>query len=293
MEKGDVKHYIITRFSVQMGPGFQKNSQNLFESDRLETRFLIFETFCLPSVIGQTSKNFNWLILIDRDLPTLYLGRLQNLLNDYENIHLVTYDHAMDLKKLDFIEDIVGKIRSKYVITSRLDDDDALRSTFVEKIQQDFATLKNNDILYLSYPSGYHWKPDPTKEQGLFSRTYYECIALGLSMMTVKEKYPLTCFRHHRKIVATLEEDKHNSTSTLSQYAAACGDDISNWDMESKLKIVETKDRMYLRTIHGENDAAKLTSTRWFKEPVEDFESKNFSLDPEKIKEANEILSRE
>jgi len=286
-----MKHYIITRFSINLKEGFQKKNIKLFDKNRLELRFLIFETFCLPSVKGQTSQNFDWIILIDKELPSKYVKRLQNLVGNQQNIHLVTYT-GFNLGTLDFIENALGKIKSEYVITTRLDDDDALCSNFIETVQQEYKQMKTKNLLFLSYPKGLHWKPEKSKRLGGFYVTLRPCIALGLSLIVVKNKYPFSVlFRNHTKIIETLEEDRNNPKSKLSKYAKKCGDTISKWNMNSKLKIIKTKKEMYIRTVHGDNDAAKLSSTKLFKKIKKDINLKRFSLDAKMIKKANQILN--
>lgn len=288
--RSKMKHYIITRFSINLKGSFQKNI-NLFGKKRLELRFLIFETFCLPSVKGQTSQNFDWIILIDKELPSKYVKRLQNLVGNEQNIHLVTYT-GFNLGTLDFIEDALGKIKGEYVITTRLDDDDALYSNFIETVQQKYKQMKTKNFLFLSYPKGLHWKPEKSKRLGGFYVTLRPCIALGLSLIVVKNKYPLTVLsKNHTKIIETLEEDRNNHKSKLSKYAKKCGDTISKWNMNSKLKIIKTKKEMYIRTVHGDNDAAKLSSTKLFKKIKKDMKLNKFSLDTKMIKKANQILN--
>ncbi len=284
-------HYIITRFSINVGHGFQHDSSNLFNKDRLDIRFLMFETFCLPSVLGQTSQNFNWIILIDKDLPNKYKKRLQNLIKGHSNIFLVKYNKQINLNELKFIKDNVKNIKSNIVITTRLDDDDCLHTRFVEKLQKKFQST--DDFLYISHPKGLHWRPDKLNDKGCFSETYYESIALGLSVITNIKKYPITVFfaRDHTKIIKYLKEDQLNQKSKLYKMATKCGDNIGSWDMNSKLRIVKTKNYMYLRTIHGTNDAAKLSSTRFFSNIKNQVNLGDFSLDPKKIIHANHILA--
>jgi hypothetical protein len=290
-----IEHYIITRFSIYTGgKSFNGDLTRLFDKRRLETRFLIFETFCLPSILGQTSKNFIWIILIDPLLPKPYLKRLKDAVKGHSMIHLVKYLPHINLNSLSFIEKYVGKISTKYVITTRLDDDDALSSDFVKRIQQDCQKRKNKDLLFISYPKGLHWRPNKKAKYGIFSNTYYESIALGLSLVTVKSNYPLTVYGwNHVKIVSLLDECKNNPKSKLYKLAKASGDKIENWNMKKRLKIIKTRRDVYLRAIHGENDAAKITSKRFFNKINKKINLSKFSLNPKKVAAANSILTSE
>ena len=288
-----IEHYIITRFSISTGrKDFNGDLTKLFDKHRLETRFLIFETFCLPSILGQTSKDFIWIIFVDPSLSKHYLNRLKNLVKGYSMIHVIKYSPNIDLNSVNFIDRQIGKISTKYVITTRLDDDDALSSGFIKKIQQDCQEFKNRDLLFISYPKGLHWRPDKKEKYGVFSDTYYKSIALGLSLVTIKDKYPLTVYGwNHVKIVSLLDECKNNPKSNLYKLAKASGDKIKNWNIKKRLKIIKTKDNVYLRTVHGENDAAKIISQRFFNKINKKVNLSRFSLNPKKVAVANRILA--
>jgi hypothetical protein len=287
-----MKHYILTRFSVLFeGFGFTKDNKNLFSAKRLNTRFQIFETFTLPSMLNQTSQNFEWIIFIDKKLPPKYLKRLKELTKK-ENIHLIVFVQGeLNINKLQFIEDKLEKINDKYVITTRLDDDDCLAKDFVERIQKDANKFKNEDFMFLSYPKGLHWKPSEPK-LGFFSEYYYPSIALGLSIVVNRLKYPITVHGwHHKKIVEKLEEKQNDAKSNISLMAKKCGDHIAKFDMKSKFKLIDTPGYVYIRTVHGTNDAARLDSNRYFNERVEDVKLSDFGIDKDKLMETNKKLT--
>ncbi len=243
-------------------------------------------------MIGQKSKNFTWIILVDPSLPGRYLKRLKMLVRDHPNISILRYSKSMDLNNADFIEKHFRKISSDYLITTRLDDDDALSSDFVERLQNDFQKVKTKDLLFISYPKGLHWRPNKKLKHGEFSDTYYESIALGLSLATLKRKYPFTIYGwSHLKIVQLLEEYKIDKKSKLYKLAKASGDKIKDWNMKERLKIIKTRDNIYLRTVHGENDAAKLASKRFFNKVNQKVNLSTFSLNPKMVAKANSILA--
>ena len=72
-----ILHTITTRFMV--GQATSGNSKQL---DIQTARYLLFETFCWPTIQQQTSMNFFWIVLVDPDLePTIIQGMMALLGN--------------------------------------------------------------------------------------------------------------------------------------------------------------------------------------------------------------------
>lgn len=135
----DVKHYIFTRWSLYDPERFAsfhigKNSSSdeefkkmLFNESRLRTRFEFFEKMTYPSVINQTYKNYEWRIYTSVFLPQEYKDRLNKLQTDYIKV--------IYLKPGQLVEDTDVTIKGqKNFTTMKLDDDDGLAPTFLEKL---------------------------------------------------------------------------------------------------------------------------------------------------------------
>ena len=69
-----IHHTILTRFMVGQA---QRSNYELARA-----RYLLFETFCWPTMRYQTSKNFFWLILVDPGLPSSIINDMRTLIND-------------------------------------------------------------------------------------------------------------------------------------------------------------------------------------------------------------------
>ncbi len=72
------RHFIITRFNIRVGKlGTDKNG-NLTRTDVwLKNRIDLFEKYCLPSVVGQTNKNFTWMVLFDKISIQNYMYKIE------------------------------------------------------------------------------------------------------------------------------------------------------------------------------------------------------------------------
>ncbi|RCW27029.1 glycosyltransferase [Marinilabilia salmonicolor] len=124
-------HFLITRFNVPWVDG------KASDEDWLSQRMEIFIKYCLPSVKSQTSNNFTWLIYLDVFTPEWALNQLKN--NLPKNTLLITVNTFEQMKKQvrsDLTQ--INHQKADYIITSRLDNDDAISPQYIELIQQNF-----------------------------------------------------------------------------------------------------------------------------------------------------------
>jgi hypothetical protein len=68
----NILHTVMTRFMV---------GQSSAKYELARARYLLFESFCWPTIQYQTSKNFFWLVLVDPGLDVSIINDIQSLLN--------------------------------------------------------------------------------------------------------------------------------------------------------------------------------------------------------------------
>lgn len=192
--------YIVTRFSIldYSCPRFQitKNiseeeyKDKLFNEDRLNNKFKLFEKITLPSILNQKNSNYTWYIYASSFLPEKYKIRLLDLTNNNKKIKCVFIDSFKDFCNIQFTN-------NKYC-TVRLDDDDGLHEDFVESLNK-YKDLPNKTLI--THPCGqlvklendeivYGRKIDKSKKppaQGLaaIGMDVYKCGSHG----KIQEKY--------------------------------------------------------------------------------------------------------
>jgi len=145
-----LKHYLITRFNLRV-PQWRdtdKKGNKILTPEWLEHRWKLFQKFTVPSVMAQTNQQFTWLVLFDigtevKDGPYLpvfcsteWLKELQSYLRQ----------HCTDT----------------WVITSRLDNDDAIAPEFMSTIQD--AAIKKTQFLNI---------PNGTSQRGLAKKSIH------------------------------------------------------------------------------------------------------------------------
>ena len=132
-----MEHFIIIRFSVifKNSPEFKKKESLLLSKKRLDFRFNLFENFCLPCLKNQTLKDFKVIIIYDKNLDLEYKNRLKQLCNEkYFILHEWNIDD--NIFSNEWLKDYIENKNSKYIITTRLDDDDMVNFNINKKLKE-------------------------------------------------------------------------------------------------------------------------------------------------------------
>ena len=154
-----MKHFIMTHFNLKLWT-VDKQNQPTQTNEWLERRFQLFEEFCLPSVAAQSDKNFYWFCMFDIDTPNIY----RNQIEAYKKIApqivplFMTQDEA--IKDDDkYLKDQIKKrldADDKVLVTSQLDNDDAIHSDFVKDINNLAKNESAQDAFYV-FKYGYQY----------------------------------------------------------------------------------------------------------------------------------------
>ena len=123
-------HVILTRFNL----GMRGNAAEVEAWH--DHRFSLFEQFCLPSVEAQTCRDFVCLLLFDQATPQAFRPRIEAYAGR-ANIQV----HFLRGYDLGAVPRILGAQiggRTEYLISTTLDNDDALARDFVARVQREF-----------------------------------------------------------------------------------------------------------------------------------------------------------
>lgn len=130
-------HIILTRFNCSNSRS--SNDREVAIRSRpgwLEGRFELFERYCLPSVLAQTNQNFEWRIYFDRHTPSEFLERARRGIGSADNIRLMLCDiYGSETVREDLARDFPEQ--NGWLVTTRFDNDDALRRDFVERLREE------------------------------------------------------------------------------------------------------------------------------------------------------------
>lgn len=180
-----MKVYFITRFSIY-DPNKkawvisrlpqQQYFNKLFSEDRLNAKFTAFEKMTLPTVLNQTNKNYEWLILSSVHLPEIYKKRLNDLVAPHPQIKVYYVNNWEE----------VDQILKTYpyepsYATVRLDDDDGLSPNYVQMLQQ----YKDKRGCIITFPYGTGYKIENGNIIYKEGDICCNCIALGLTAINM------------------------------------------------------------------------------------------------------------
>ncbi|MGK4567618.1 glycosyltransferase [Flavobacterium sp. 3HN19-14] len=162
-------HYLMTRFNLRYKKWeFTKNNESLLTDEWMEDRMWLFESFCFPSVISQTNKNFKWLLFFDITTTEKFRARIENLIKPYDFIELYYVD-GMPSFIPEIVNIIEGRKQNPYVITTRIDNDDTIHRNFIDEVQKQFDS---QDFRVIDIAAGYSLNLNPWmlgKKEQLFN----------------------------------------------------------------------------------------------------------------------------
>ena len=211
---------MLTRFNILLWRQ-DKEGKKVRTIKWLEHRFSLFEKYCLPSIKNQTCQNFEWIVLFDNMTPDSFKERIVSYQKECPQLTPVFVDpkNGRDFAEI-FRYEIIKRLKSKRVISTYLDNDDALNVRFVEDLQQRILSVIDGTFFY--YDEGYQFytedkymlqihyprnhfvsvveKGDATTIKGIFGhgRHYYIDQIKGARIVHVKT-VPMWCEVVHEK----------------------------------------------------------------------------------------------
>ena len=209
------KHFIITLFNLKIWNEDKANMPTqTFEW--LEQRFHLFETYCLPSVKAQTCQDFQWLCLFDEGTSEVFRQRIAEWRKSVPQLQpcFFSAEDASHFRDDDpqlrcrFIRQTVASMLdgADYVITTNLDNDDALHRDFVKRVHQAFEETGGEALVTFKTGMQYFVSLDAV------ARMYYpHNHFLNLIERTDQDFRTIEYFRHAkaRKLLHCVDINEH------------------------------------------------------------------------------------
>lgn len=153
-----IQHFILTRFNLLLW-NKDKEGGKVRSKKWLEHRFALFENYCLPSVKSQSCQNFEWIVLLDSMTPDCYKEKIAYCQEVCPQLIPVFVKPENGRFFVDiFREEIVKRLCAKRVISTYLDNDDALNTGLIGDLQQRVAKISDDTFIY--YDDGYQLYTD-------------------------------------------------------------------------------------------------------------------------------------
>jgi Putative rhamnosyl transferase len=142
-------HLLVTRFNVLLPAAADPLAvHKCLDAAWLEGRLSLFERYCAPSVRAQRDTDFTWVIMIHPRTPDSVRARLHETAVAAMQIETPLGNVRGAIRRL--ISE--RRVDSPFLITSRLDSDDALHVTYMERVH---AAFEGQDLECLDIPWGY------------------------------------------------------------------------------------------------------------------------------------------
>ncbi|MEP1768229.1 MAG: glycosyltransferase [Sulfitobacter sp.] len=247
----------LIRFSYLSEGGFAISNmahgdleKYLYDPERLEKRFLLFEKLTLPSLIRQTDSNFKLGILIASSFPPESLLRLKELVAEYDNFKVIQLPTMIHIRAIYQAYDLLETAPdTTHIASFRLDDDDAVHKDIIACTRDHAETLvrvgknKTNPFI-ISFNRGFYFRTKTDKTDSYLGEFYEKTpVAAGMTLVSPIGNRCNVFRRNHRK---------------ANQFFN-CYSDMSR--------------PMFIRTFHGENDSTVMPTGR------------EGDLSPEEVKE--------
>lgn len=135
-------HLLLTRFNVLVG--YAPSAQRI-ETNWLNSRLVPFERYCLPSVAGQVGAEFRWLMFIDESSPAWFKEKISSFAPLVEPIYVdgPATDQVIARRVME-----TGFVSSPYLITTRLDSDDAISKDHLASVQDNFRQRDREFVIF-------------------------------------------------------------------------------------------------------------------------------------------------
>lgn len=158
MDNNELQHFILTRFNLLLW-NKDKRGKPVRTIKWLEHRFNIFEKYCLPSIKGQVCKNFEWIVLFDSSTPERFKKRIEEYKEECPQLVPVYVEPKNGRFFAEiFRREVSKRVHARRVVTTYLDNDDAISIYLIEDLQQRTSLLEDGTFIY--YSDGYQYYTD-------------------------------------------------------------------------------------------------------------------------------------
>ena len=154
----NIQHFILTRFNLLLW-NKDKNGNKVRTKGWLVHRYALFEQYCLPSIKNQTCQNFEWIVLFDSTTPEEYKKKIEEYTVECPQlIPIYVKPEGGPYFAQIFRDEVTKRLEGNRVLTTYLDNDDALSIHFVEDLQKRVELLNNGT--FINYVDGYQYYTD-------------------------------------------------------------------------------------------------------------------------------------
>lgn len=124
-------HVLLTRFNIRYGAALNSRALSL---EWLGARMELFRKFTVPSVASQSCLPDAWLVFFDEGTPDVTRDEFRQLAAQLPLLHAEYCGKFTTKLAVDRVRSILAPT-ADWLLTTRLDNDDALHRRFIETVQ--------------------------------------------------------------------------------------------------------------------------------------------------------------
>lgn len=211
-------HLLVTRFNLVFENwSTDRNNSPVLTESWLEQRFDLFLNYCFPSVKNQLNQSFKWLVFFDIGTPEYYRKIIKGLENSYSNFIPIFIDGHKSLEKelLFYVE--THETKEKFILTTRIDNDDIIHCEFIDVIQ---SLARDEHNLVIDIRKGYQMILNEHIEE---------------YRLTIQQFNPFISLVQYRLQFESIYNRQH-----------------TDWHLEKNIKIYEERP-LWMQVLHGRN----------------------------------------
>ncbi|NOD65264.1 MULTISPECIES: glycosyltransferase [unclassified Ruegeria] len=198
----------LCRFSYPAIGGFQtihatveERRQFLYQSERLDERFRLFETIALPGLKQQTDQDFHLLIVVGECLPKPAFDRLHDLTADLKQVQIAARPPGRHRKVMQEVMNAARQDPDLSCLQFRHDDDDAVAVDFIERLRgtviDNAGLFQNRAMVAIDFNCGYLARADAAGIQAKHVHRPLMTAGLGMFVQGGNRKSIMN-FSHNR-----------------------------------------------------------------------------------------------
>ncbi len=138
----DFDHLLLTRFSAVLGHHLEPASE-----EWLRYRLAFFYDACYSSVCQQLDAEFEWLVLFDDRCPEGFRADVETLA---KGVFTPVWTHEA-FRRDTFAPLVEAIAHQPFLITTRIDSDDAIATDFMAAVQRQFD---HQELLFVNFSRG-------------------------------------------------------------------------------------------------------------------------------------------
>jgi len=145
------EHLVLTRFNVPQNRFAQDRSgQSVLDDSWMQHRVRLFETICLPSMRNQSTQAFRWLCFFSTQTSARWRARIVDW-SEGSRLEAHFVDSSADL-----VSGVVAAVdpRTEFLVSQRMDNDDALHRDAVAQTAQLAQTRREHPVTVIDLRRG-------------------------------------------------------------------------------------------------------------------------------------------